>query len=525
MNVGGIEIVYSVGDGVLVGGDFGLAWFDGQRFRTLRSDLSEPFRRIAGIVETGDGTTWLNTLSGVIRVDSGELRSALLRGRWPEHYRLFDRRDGLPGLAQQDSYTQTALAGSDGRLWFITNQGIAWIDPRRLRGNPLPPPVSIQGIVSQGRSYIARSGLVLPASARSIQINYTAPSLRVPERVAFRYKLNGVDKGWIDPGSRRQAFYTQLGPGDYVFRVVAANDAGVWNRTGATLHFAIRPTFTETRTFLAACILAALSILALIYRVHLRRVSTRLRERIEERLRERERIARELHDTLLQGFQGLQLHFQYAMETIAEGSPARVNFERTLSLADGVLADARNRVRDLRSTGGAGGLPQHLRLRGERMIGDRPISLRIEEDGDARDLDAAIEREVAAIAEEAIFNAVKHSAGSLIEVRVKHARRGLELAVSDDGKGISDAVAHGGLDGHFGLVGMRERARRIRGTLTVQTRAGGGTEVVLTVPAGIAYGSLLGWLDHLRPRASVNPTPGPDATDRTTEISHQPDGR
>lgn len=502
LDVGGIEIVYSDANGTLVGGDFGLARLDGRRFRTIRSDLSEPFRRIAGIAETRDGMTWLNTLSGVIRVDAKELRDAFRRGRWPARYRLFDRRDGLPGLAQQDSYTQTAVEGPDGRLWFITNQGIAWIDPHRLLANPLPPPVIIQGIVAQGRTYTAHPGLVLPASARSIQISYTAPSLRVPERVAFRYMLEGVDKGWIDPGRRRQAFYTQLGPGDYVFRVVAANDAGVWNRDGAALHFTIRPTFTETRTFLIACILAVLAVLVAIYRTHLRRVSMRLRERLEERLRERERIARELHDTLLQGFQGLQLHFQSAIDKIPAESPARTIFERTLTLADGVLADARDRVRDLRSSGTAAGLPRHLRLKGERMIGDRPILLKIEELGDSRELDAAVEREVAAIAEEAMFNAVRHAGGSLIEVRISHSKRRLTLMVSDNGKGISETVARGGVDGHFGLLGMRERARRMRGKIAIQTGTDGGTEVRLTVPARVAYGGLLGFFDQMRARSS-----------------------
>lgn len=485
--VGTIGIAYAGLHGLLVGGESGLAWFDGTRFRNIRAGPDSPFRRIAGIVQTSDGQTWLNTLSGVIEIRSDDLQQAFVDGRRPIRYRLFDRRDGLPGPAQQDSYSQTAFQAPDGRLWFITNQGIARIDPQNLSFNRLPPPVVIQNLVAENLRYDPRSRPALPPGTSSIRIDYTALSLRMPERLSFRYMLEGVDPHWIDPGRRRQAFYTRLGPGDYVFRVIAANDSGVWNKRGAEMHFSIRPTFTETAAFRIACIIAAPAAIVILFLLNARRLAQRLRDRLGERLQERERIARELHDTLLQGFQGLQLHFQTAVDTIPKELDARQKLDHALGLADAALIDARQRVRDLRSSGSFGGLAAHLRLQADRLPGHPPMRLTIVDEGRVRDLAPTVERETAAIAEEAIFNAARHSGGQQIEVRLSYTRWHFRLTVSDDGRGIG-ALADAPPEGHFGLLGMRERAGRLHGTLIIRDRPQGGTEVKFTLAGFSAYG-------------------------------------
>jgi signal transduction histidine kinase len=485
-NMGIAEIACACPMGILAGSESGLTWFDGRRVRKLHAAAGSPFRRIAGIVQTGDGEVWLNTLSGVVAVGADDLRNAFLVGRWPEHYRLFDRRDGLPGLAQQDSYAPTALQGADGRLWFITNQGIAWIDPRRLPRNAMTPPVVIEDLIADGRHYPTNGVLDLPAGSSNIEIDYSALSLRIPERVAFRYLLEGVDKAWVDPGSRRQAFYTKLGAGDYVFRVIAANDSGKWNRIGAEIRFKIKPKLTEMLAFKVTCAFAALLLVAVLLLVYFRGVLVRLRERTEERLRERERIARELHDTLLQGFQGLQLHFQAVVEALPRGSAAE-RLEGALTLADDTLKDARLRVRDLRSTRAPGGLADHVRLQGERLLSGHSMTLEIVEPGRRRALDAGIEREVATIAEESIFNSVKHASASVIVVSITYGWRRFEMTVSDNGRGFAGASAPTVPGQQLGIIGMRERARRMRGTLDFANASGGGARVRLVVPGVVAY--------------------------------------
>jgi signal transduction histidine kinase/ligand-binding sensor domain-containing protein len=491
--VGDVAVLHQGQNGLLVGGAFGLAEFDGTRFRSLQAGPDSPFARISGIVQTTSGETWLNTGTGIVRLSTADLEAGFRTGRWPARYRLFDREDGLSGLALQDSYAETAHEGTDGRLWFMTNQGISWIDPRRLLKNTVAPSLVIQKVIADGRVYTDLDDLTLPAGTSNVEVDYTATSLRTPEKVAFRYRIEGVDREWVNPGRRRQAFYTRLGPGTFNFQVIAANESGLWNRDGAMLQFRIRPTFTQTWQFRLACAVLALLGLAGMVLLYVRRIAARLRERLDERLRERERIARELHDTLLQGFQGLQLHFQSVVETLPKDSPTRSMLERALFMTDAALVDARGRVRELRAAGTPTDLPQHLKARGESLLGPTTPTLKIVEDGRPRELDHTVEREVAAVAEEAIFNAIKHARATQIEVRIGYSWRRLEVTISDDGRGFDPAILAGLAGKHFGMLGMRERVRRLRGTFSVGNGPQGGTEVRMTVPGPVAYGAL-GWL-------------------------------
>jgi signal transduction histidine kinase len=491
--VGDVDTLYRGVRGLLVGGESGLAEFDGARFRTLRSGPESPFRRISGIVQTARGETWLNAATGVVKLSTADLEAGFRVGRWPTRYWMFDRQDGLAGFALQDSAHQTALEASNGLIWFVTNQGLSWIDPNRLLRNGAAPSVLIQKVVANGHTYEDPTDLKLPPGTSNIEVDYTALSLRTPERVAFRYRLDGVDKEWVDPGPRRQAFYTKLGPGNFSFHVIAANDSGVWNNRGAILRFSIAPTLTQTWEFRLACALLALAAFAGLVLLYVRRIAVRLRERLDERLRERERIARELHDTLLQGFQGLQLHFQSVVETLSQSSPTRGMLERALLMTDAALVDARGRVRELRASGMRADLPQHLRAKGETLLGMDAPALKITEEGRPRELDHTVEREVAAVAEEAIFNAIKHAGASEIEVRIGYSWRRFQLTVSDDGKGFDPDMLAGLAGKHFGLMGMRERVRRLRGSFSIGRGALGGTEVRMAIPGPVAYGGL-SWL-------------------------------
>ncbi|MEI9888755.1 MAG: triple tyrosine motif-containing protein [Rhizomicrobium sp.] len=486
--IGDIGIIYAQSADILFGGDLGLARYDGQRFQTLRSTQYPILSRIQGIVQTARGDTWLSGITGIIRVSTKELDRAFDHPGYGLHFQVLDYRDGLPGLAQQDSYLHTAIATDDGKLWFITNHGLAWIDPDHLVHNRLPPPVSIRSLTVNDREYPFPSDLVLPNGVSNLRIDYDAPSLSVPERVRFRYRLEGVDNGWVDPGDRRQAFYTKLGPGEYRFRVIAANNDGVWNGKGATLSFFVPPTFVQTKWFAFLCVLAGLAVLWLLYSLRLRQVAARIRGRMEERLSERERIARELHDTLLQGFQGLVLRFQSVADRLPAGEPTHQMMEEVLERADEIIVEGRDRVRNLRTRDDDDDFSNVLAGVAEKLVPASTIAFRITSEGAPRAIHAVVRDEISKIGQEAIFNAVQHAEAKSIEVAIAYKLSELRVIIRDNGKGIDPQIlVHGGREGHYGLIGMRERAQQIRAAFTLSSRPGAGTEIVLTVPAAIAF--------------------------------------
>src|SRR5262249_27382616 len=223
---------------------------------------------------------------------------------------------------------------ADGKLWFKAADGISVIDPRHLPFNQLPPPVHIEQINADRKLYDvaadSSASLRLPALSRDLEIDYTALSFVAPEKNRFRYKLEGYDKDWQDVGNRRQAFYTNLRPGNYTFRVIACNNNGVWNETGAALSFYIKPAFYQTYWFLALCLLIVAGIVWLLHVARVRHMAAIYRGRMEGQIGERERIARDLHDTFLQSVQGLILKFDAVAKQIPPEQPARQSMENAL---------------------------------------------------------------------------------------------------------------------------------------------------------------------------------------------------
>lgn len=486
--LGTVVVIAVRGRHVYAGGDFGLARFVGRRFATLGSDVHPFLSRTAGIVETSEGDLWLNTVAGVVKIGSADLDDAFAHTGRPVKARLFDRDDGMPGVAQQDSQSQTAMEASDGRLWFVTRLGVAWIDPKRLSFNSLPPPVIIKSLVSGGHIHAAATPIQLPGGTSNLQIDYTAPSLSVPSRVRFRYQLEGVDDGWVDPGLRREAFYNGLKPGSYRFRLMAANDDGVWNRRGATLEFEIPPTFFQSWPFYLLCAALALALLWLGYSLRLRAVAERIRAGMSERLDERERIARELHDTLLQSVQGLIMRFSNIAQDITAIQPAHRDMLDALDSADAVVVEGRDRVHELRRWSGARSLAEVLTRTAERLLLPDKIEIRVGVEGPQRELYPAIADELLRITDEALFNVSRHARARKVSIIVGYGPDALVLRIIDDGIGIApEIVAQGGVAGHFGLVGMRERAEKIGGQLTITTDPAGGTLVEVKVAAEIAY--------------------------------------
>jgi len=486
--LGTVVVIAVRGRHVYAGGDFGLARFDGRQFVTLRSDLHPFLSRIAGIVETTEGDLWLNAVAGVVHITSADLDDAFARASVPVKARVFNSDDGMPGVAQQDSWSQTAMEASDGRVWFVTRLGVASIDPKRLSFNSLPPPVIIKSLVSGGRIYMPAMPIQLPKGTSNLQIEYTAPSLSVPSRVRFRYQLEGVDDGWVDPGPRRAAFYTGLKPGSYRFRLMAANDDGVWNRRGATLAFEIPPTFFQSWPFYLLCAALALALLWLGYSLRLRAVAERIRAGMNERLDERERIARELHDTLLQSVQGLIMRFSNIAQDIITIQPAHRDMLDALDSADAMVVEGRDRVHELRRWSGARSLSEVLTRTAERLLLPDKIEIRVGVEGSQREIYPAIADELLRITDEALFNVSRHARARKVSITIAYGADALVLRIIDDGIGIApEIVAQGGVAGHFGLVGMRERAAKIGGQLAITAEPTGGTLVEVKVAAEIAY--------------------------------------
>jgi signal transduction histidine kinase len=479
--IGAIALVSFGPAGTLVGGELGLARIEQGRMRAIQDTRVPELSGITGIVQDRDGTVWINGVHGLVRTRKAALDAAFADPRVPLAHQLFTAADGLPGVAQQGAQKSTAVRGGDGRIWVADNVGIGWIDPARIVHNPLPPPVVILGLAANGRRYTAAGDVALPAGTANLRIAYTALSLAEAERVRFRYRLIGVDRGWIDAGTAREAYYANLGPGSWRFQVIAANNDGVWNKEGATLTVTIAPRFYQRWWFRLLAIGAGAGLLWLLYAWRLREQIARSRARVEAQLAERERIARELHDTLLQSMQGLMLRFQAAAYATEPGSRAEALIDSALDRADDVMMEARDRVLALRRITGPGD-PQPLIEELARCLVEEGMTVTVAREGPALLLQPGELEQILGIVQEALANVRRHAGSTLAEVRVHSGGGGFSVEISDQGRGIpADIAAAGGRPGHYGLNGMRERAEALGGTLTVRRGDPIGTIVRLAV--------------------------------------------
>ena len=481
-----LRTIYERPDSILLGGRFGLARVRGTSVRFLGASRTPVVSGTVGIVSTSEGDTWLMSRSNISRIATANLDRAFDDARWLPPIRTFDFRDGLMGGAHLYG-KRDAVRGGDGRLWFATMAGTVRVDPAHLPRNRLPPPVALSRLSIDGAIHRDPTSFVVPPGASKIAIEFSALSLGIPERVQVRYRLEGVDNGWIDPGAVRRASYANLSPGRYRFRVIAANEDGVWNTKGAALDLTIRPTFFQSTAFLALCILAGLLLLWAAYSIRTRQLTARVRGRFEAQLAERERIARELHDTLLQGFQGLVLRFQSVANRMQPDSALKGSIDEALEHAENVLTEGRNRVSDLRIAGNDEDLAGAIVEAVEKSNLGAALPVSVATEGRVRPLVAMVREELLRIAGEAIRNAVQHSGAARIEVALLYGRQ-VQLSVRDNGRGLPDDVsAAGSRPGHFGLVGMRERAESVGGKCTIVSLPGQGTEVYVTVPGRLAY--------------------------------------
>lgn len=483
--------------GVYMAGEAGFARFDGQRFGVVSAAQDEAFGHITGIIELPDGELWLNGGRGLLRVAAADVDALFAGPQARRNYRLLDWRDGLPGVAQQAQLTPTALRDRAGRIWVATNRGVAWIDPADVPRNERPPPVEIQSLRAGDRLLTPQAGMRLPEGTRTLAIRFTALTLAVSDRARFRYRLDGIDGDWQEAGHQREAVYANLGPGRYRFRVIAANADGVWNAEGATLAFEIAPRFWQSPVFQVIAMLAVLALAWGLYLLRARAIATQVRLRLEERHRERERISRELHDTLLQGFQGLILSFHAATQRIQD-LELRQWIERAIERAEAAMIEGRERMRELRHLPELGSaLEDALALAGAALVAEG-CAFRVSVSGDRRRLSPLLCDELLLIVREALSNAARHAQAGSIEVVLIFEDQGLRLRISDDGIGIAAPVlARGYREGHYGLQTMHERARRLGGTLAIGAGPAGGTQVEISLPAALVFAKDGGWWSTL----------------------------
>jgi signal transduction histidine kinase/ligand-binding sensor domain-containing protein len=499
-------------DGTLwVATEGGLSRFKNSHFDTLTSKNGLPCDSVHWTMEDDDHSLWLYMPCGLFRVAAPELdtwTAAMDKHKDTTQaiqLTVFDRSDGvrtlsLPG-GLPGGYTPRVTKSSDGKIWFLPSDGVIVIDPKHLAINKLPPPVHVEQIVADRKTYwqnlsgdASSSQPKLPPLVRDLEIDYTALSLVVPEKVRFRVKLEGWDRDWQDAGTHRQAFYTNLPPRKYRFRVMACNNSGVWNETGDQLDFSVDPAWFQTNLFRVLCVAAFLLILWALYQLRLRQLAHQFNITLEARVNERTRIARDLHDTLLQSFQALLYRLQSVRRVLPDRpEEASQRLDSAIEQTVQAITEGRDAVHELRSsTVVANDLAQAIGTLGEDLAAqtnNQPAAVfGVQVEGAPRNLHPILRDEVFRIAGEAMRNAFQHAEPKQIEVEIRYDDRQFRMRVRDDGKGIDPKVlTQDGKAGHYGLHGMHERAKLVGGRLDVWSELDSGTEVELSIPGPIAY--------------------------------------
>jgi signal transduction histidine kinase/ligand-binding sensor domain-containing protein len=474
---------------IWAGADGGLRKLEGGSFRAPSPLSGFPAKSVYGIAEDDDGQFWMETDVGILRIPVQDLNRAIADPNYRIHFRTFDSLDGLVGNTRRTIPMPVVARGADGRIWFATTRGIAFVDPKRLPKNRIPPPVLVNSVVAANKESPVIDGMAFSHRQNDLEIRYTALSFSIPERVRFRYKLEGKDTEWHDAGTRRQAYYGSLPPKRYAFRVIACNNDGVWNEAGATWTFSVTPAFYQTYWFDALCALAGASLLATAYRLRVRQLAAAMTARFDERLADRTSLALDLHDTLLQSIQGSKIVADYVLNQDADTAALRDAMKRMSVWLTRAIEECRSAVNSLRtSSTETNDLVEGLHRAAEECRVEPQFQFHLQVEGMPRELHPIVRDEAYRIGYEAIRNACAHSEGNELAVELSYAGD-LILRVRDNGKGIEPDVAQKGKDGHFGLAGMRERAARMRGRLTISSpsKNGVGTQIELVVSDRIAF--------------------------------------
>lgn len=490
----GVNCLFEDSSGVLwIGTSGGLAIFRSGRLQVPRNLPTLLGGQVFGIEEDHWGSLWIATADHVLRVQRDKIAAGVAGSMDVREYGAEDGLVSTEGVKRNRS----VVADSSGRIWFSLSRGLSVVDPSRVREISVLTIPHIETVSADGSPIDFQTVVRIPASPRRITVTYTGLSLANPQRVRFRYFLEGFDRYWSDPVASREAVYTNLGAGSYVFRVVASNSEGLWNEAAAVVRFDVEPTLLQTWWFRTICVALVLLLVWCGHRFRLYQVTKEFNVRLEERVGERTRIARDLHDTLLQSFQGLLLRFQAACNLLpTQPNEAKQKLNDAIDYAAQAITEGRDAVQGLRTSASA---PKDLALALGTLGRDLEFSvtnqtspsLHVDVEGKPQNLNPVLRDEVYRIASEALRNAFRHAQASRIEVEIHYDKERLRVRIRDDGKGMEEqVVADVARGGHWGLRGMRERAKLIGGNLELWTSFHSGTEIELTVPASTAYAAL-----------------------------------
>jgi len=472
------------------------------RITTLTSKNGLPCDAVHWVIEDSEHSFWLNMPCGLVRIARSELDAWVSDAKRSVQTLVFDSSDGVRARGFAGHYSRKVTKSLDGKIWFSSLEGVSLIDPRHLSINKLPPPVHIEQVIADRKSYWqnwsgdpAPAPPRLPPLVRDLTIGYTALSLVVPEKVLFRYKLEGWDRDWKDIGNERKAFYSNLPPRKYRFRVTACNNSGVWNEVGDTLDFSIAPAYWQTNWFRALCVFSFLAMLWTVYRLRIQVLEERqtVLERhqgeisaLNERLmkaqeEERIRIAGELHDGVLQQITSLTIELATATLALPPDSEPKTEVREVEKKLIQVGAEIRQLSHELHpAIMQESGLATALSSYCEEFSNLRGIPVSYQADESVKELSPGAALCIYRIAQEALGNVAKHSKAKQAKVRLTRSEDRVCLVVSDDGVGFNPDGS--GKSGGLGLINMRERVRQLNGTFEFDSKPGHGTTVKAEVP-------------------------------------------
>ncbi|MBV9507622.1 MAG: hypothetical protein JO323_21720, partial [Acidobacteriia bacterium] len=473
-----IRSLYPDKDGTLWIGTFGggLSAFKGGQLHAFSQRDGLLSDNIWHIADDGE-SLWLSTTRGICRIPKNQLRDFTGHKRpslEPVNYGLAD------GLRSAQAPADIGLGGGphlDGSIWFATARGMAIYRPVAQRETPVGPRIYLAQMTADGRRFDGSAQPRIPPGRGNIEIRYAAIYLRAPEQVHYSYKLEGLDPDWTSAGTRRAVTYNNLGRGNYRFRIRAEVPGAPL--TEASYDLELLPHYYETGWFRAFC--GALAMLAgwTVYQFRVRQIRLRFAAVLKERLR----LAREIHDTLAQAFVGISAQLD-ALETCLPDHlrPAHIYLDLARRMAQHSLTEARRSVVDLRAAALSNrDLAAALQSDAPNWTAGSSVKVEIDVKGHFERLPEDLEHNLLRIAQEAVTNASKHAHASRIEVKLERAENFVSLKVIDDGCGFQTDDAFAGLGGHFGLIGIRERAERIGGDFRLGSRPGAGTELEITV--------------------------------------------
>ncbi|NGZ85910.1 sensor histidine kinase [Duganella aceris] len=474
------------GPQLVVGGRDGIAFKREQHFVQLQPRDAEPLRNVTGMAVTADGDRWLNGSKGVVHIRREDWEASIAQPALPLKYAVINVLEGYPGRAAMDNRLPTIFNAGNGRLWFRATGGLVRLETAELKLNTVKPLVQLLAVATGKASYPLLAPAVLPPGSSNFSIEYTAPGLRKPEGMRFEYQLEGLDQGWQQAGTRRAAYYTNVGPGHYRFHVRAVNEDGMVGDTIATQSIEITPTVMQTWWFRLLCVLALLLAIYAAYRYRIKVATSAIARQMQARLDERERIARTLHDTFLQSVQSLILRVSSVSHKLPHDSATRDKLENILSDADRAITEGRDQVHNLRS---GQDIEAALNETGEILAATHPATaFAVVVAGVRRSLQAPVQDEFAEIGQEALRNAFAHAKASDVTARIEYAADSLILSVSDNGRGLdAEEVKRRQAERHWGLTGMKERAKRVGAQFDIASEAGKGTTVTVKLPARLAY--------------------------------------